>query len=55
MQPAEDAEVIDTSELEVEGVVDRIEALVRSRLQRSGSLARVDRSVPTDAGQSPSS
>ena len=32
MQPAEDAEVIDTSELEVEGVVDRIEALVRAKL-----------------------
>jgi cytidylate kinase len=32
MQPAEDAEVIDTSELEVEGVVDRIEALVREKL-----------------------
>jgi cytidylate kinase len=53
MQPADDAEVIDTSELEVEGVVDRIEALVRSRFPRLGSLARVDRSVPTDAGQSP--
>jgi CMP/dCMP kinase len=54
MQPAEDAEVIDTSDLDVEDVVDRIEALVRSRFPRSGSLARVDRSVPTDAGQSPS-
>jgi cytidylate kinase len=32
MQPAGDAEVIDTSELDVENVVDRIEALVRSRL-----------------------
>ena len=32
MQPAEDAEVIDTSELEVEGVVDRIETLVRAKL-----------------------
>jgi CMP/dCMP kinase len=32
MQPADDAEVIDTSELEVEGVVDRIEALVREKL-----------------------
>jgi len=32
MQPAEDAEVIDTSELDVEDVVDRIEALVRERL-----------------------
>jgi cytidylate kinase len=54
MQPAEDAEVIDTSALDVDDVVDRIEALVRSRFPRSGSLARVDRSVPTDAGQSPS-
>jgi cytidylate kinase len=32
MRPAEDAEVIDTSDLDVEDVVDRIEALVRSRL-----------------------
>jgi cytidylate kinase len=32
MQPAADAEVIDTSELDVENVVDRIEALVRERL-----------------------
>ena len=32
MQPAGDAEVIDTSDLDVENVVDRIEALVRSRL-----------------------
>jgi cytidylate kinase len=32
MQPAEDAEVIDTSELDVEDVVNRIETLVRSRL-----------------------
>jgi cytidylate kinase len=31
MQPADDAEVIDTSELDVEDVVDRIEALVRER------------------------
>jgi cytidylate kinase len=31
MQPAADAEVIDTTELDVEDVVDRIEALVRSR------------------------
>ena len=32
MQPAEDAEVIDTSELDVENVVGRIEKLVRQRL-----------------------
>jgi CMP/dCMP kinase len=32
MQPAEDAEQIDTSELDVEDVVDRIEQLVRARL-----------------------
>jgi cytidylate kinase len=32
MQPAEDAEVIDTSDLEVEGVVERIETLVRDKL-----------------------
>ena len=32
MQPAEDALQIDTSSLDVEDVVDRIEALVRSRL-----------------------
>ena len=31
MQPADDAEVIDTSELDVEDVVDRFEALVRER------------------------
>jgi cytidylate kinase len=31
MQPAEDAEVIDTSELDVEDVVRRIEQLVRAR------------------------
>ena len=55
MQPAEDAEVIDTSDLEVEGVVDQIEALVRDRFTRSGAGARVDRSFPTDAGQSPPS
>ena len=55
MQPAEDAEVIDTSELDVENVVERIEALVRSRISRSRQLTRVDRSVPTDAGQSSTS
>jgi cytidylate kinase len=32
MQPAEDALVIDTSDLDVSDVVDRIEALVRARL-----------------------
>jgi len=32
MQPAEDAKVIDTSELDVEDVVDEIEELVRARL-----------------------
>jgi cytidylate kinase len=32
MQPAEDAVVIDTSDLDVEDVVDQIEALVRARL-----------------------
>ena len=32
MQPAEDAELIDTTELEVEAVVDRIEKLVRARV-----------------------
>jgi CMP/dCMP kinase len=42
MQPAEDAEVIDTSDLDVENVVDRIEALVRERLERlrSGQAGR---------------
>jgi hypothetical protein len=44
--------VIDTSDLEVEGVVDQIEALVRDRFTRSGSDARVDKSFPTDAKQS---
>ncbi len=32
MQPAAEARVIDTSELDVENVVDEIEALVRARL-----------------------
>jgi cytidylate kinase len=32
MQPAEDAERIDTTELDVEDVVDRIEQLVRARV-----------------------
>ena len=31
MQPAEDAQEIDTTNLEVEDVVERIEALVRAR------------------------
>jgi cytidylate kinase len=31
MQPADDAEVIDTSELDVDDVVRRIEELVRAR------------------------
>jgi cytidylate kinase len=31
MHPADDAEVIDTTNLEVESVVDHIEELVRSR------------------------
>ena len=41
MQPAEDAEVIDTSDLDVEDVVDRIEALVRARLARMNSVDAV--------------
>jgi cytidylate kinase len=32
MQPAEDAEVIDTTKLDVDGVVDRVEQLVRARV-----------------------
>ncbi len=32
MRPAEDAELIDTTELDVEDVVDRVERLVRSRV-----------------------
>jgi cytidylate kinase len=31
MRPAEDAELIDTTNLEVDDVVDRIEELVRAR------------------------
>jgi cytidylate kinase len=31
MQPAEDAELIDTTDLEVEDVVTRIEELIRTR------------------------
>jgi cytidylate kinase len=53
MQPAEDAEVIDTSDLDVDNVVDKIEALVRARLGRPGSVEPVDRSVPTDARAEP--
>jgi len=32
MQPAEDAALIDTTDLDVEDVVDRIELLVRARV-----------------------
>jgi CMP/dCMP kinase len=32
MQPAADAQLIDTTELEVEDVVDRVETLVRARV-----------------------
>jgi cytidylate kinase len=32
MQPAEDANLIDTTELDVEDVVDRIQQLVRTRV-----------------------
>jgi cytidylate kinase len=53
MQPAEDAEVIDTSDLDVENVVDKIEALVRDRFGRSGSVEPADPSVPTDARAEP--
>jgi CMP/dCMP kinase len=53
MQPADDAEVIDTSELDVEDVVDRIETLVRERSERSGESERVDRSFPTDERAEP--
>jgi len=48
MQPAEDALEIDTSDLDVDDVVDRIEAIVRSRLDRSRAGSGVDRSVPDD-------
>ena len=53
MQPAASAEVIDTTDLDVEDVVDRIEALVKSRLERLGGDARTDRSVPTGARAEP--
>jgi len=48
MQPAEDALEIDTSDLDVDDVVDRIEAIVRSRLDRSRAGSGVDRPVPDD-------
>jgi cytidylate kinase len=48
MQPAEDALEIDTSDLDVDDVVDRIEAIVRSRLDRLRAGSGVDRSVPDD-------
>jgi len=32
MQPADDAELIDTTELSVDEVVERIEGIVRARL-----------------------
>jgi len=47
MQPAEDAEVIDTSDLDVGDVVDRIEALVRERLSALASN-RTGRPVSSD-------
>jgi CMP/dCMP kinase len=53
MQPAEDAEVIDTSDLDVEDVVDRIEALVRERSDRLRPVGRIDRSFPTDTRAKP--
>jgi cytidylate kinase len=53
MQPAEDAVVIDTSDLDVDDVVDKIEKLVRDRFGRLGSVERVDRSFPTDARAEP--
>jgi cytidylate kinase len=53
MQPAEDAVVIDTSDLDVEDVVDEIETLVRDRFGRLGSGERVDPSFPTDAPAEP--
>jgi CMP/dCMP kinase len=44
MQPAPDALEIDTSELDVEDVVDRIESIVRSRSERLRPPVGVDRS-----------
>ena len=45
--------VIDTSDLDVENVVDRIEAIVRSRSERSLPVGGVDRSFPTDERAEP--
>jgi CMP/dCMP kinase len=47
MQPAEDAEVIDTSDLDVGNVVDKIEALARERFPGLGQVERIDQSFPT--------
>ena len=43
MQPAEDAERIDTTDLEVEDVVTRIEQLVHERSPRRGDEPHADR------------
>jgi cytidylate kinase len=53
MQPAADALQIDTTELDVTDVVDRIEKLVRDRFERLGQSKRVDRPVPTDEQAEP--
>jgi cytidylate kinase len=53
MQPAADALQIDTTDLDVTDVVDRIEKLVRDRFPRLGRSERVDRSVPTDEQAEP--
>jgi len=53
MQPAADALEIDTSDLDVDDVVDRIEALVRQRSEQPLSVGGVDRSFPTDVQEEP--
>ena len=53
LRARDDALEIDTSDLDVDDVVDRIEAIVRSRSERSLPVGGVDRSFPTDERAEP--